>query len=175
MAPGDGFTSASETKRPSARETTLDVTTRTSPSASESAALSSAASEICARSSPGPTMGTPGKAITSSRSLHRTTGFPPEAFGTKHRSMRIAIIGGTGKEGGGLGIRWARAPLTMGPQAAPNPSALERARHTVILGSRDGDKARARAAELSAAGHGVFEGADNLAAAHAAEIVVLTV
>ncbi|MCU1277978.1 MAG: npdG, partial [bacterium] len=41
--------------------------------------------------------------------------------------MRIAIIGGTGKEGGGLAIRWARAG------------------HAVVIGSRDADKARARA------------------------------
>jgi NADPH-dependent F420 reductase len=71
--------------------------------------------------------------------------------------MRIAIIGGTGKEGGGLAIRWARAG------------------HAVVIGSRDADKARARAAELAAAGHGTIEGADNLAAARAADVVVVTV
>jgi NADPH-dependent F420 reductase len=71
--------------------------------------------------------------------------------------MRIAIVGGSGKEGGGLAIRWARAG------------------HTVVIGSRDADKARARAAELAAAGHGVFEGADNVAAARAGDVVVLTV
>ena len=71
--------------------------------------------------------------------------------------MRIAIVGGTGKEGRGLGIRWARAG------------------HVVVIGSRDGDKARERAAELAAAGHGAFEGTDNLEAARSAEMVVLTV
>ena len=74
--------------------------------------------------------------------------------------MRIAIIGGTGKEGGGLAIRWARAG------------------HAVVIGSRDGDKARARAAALVAAGHGTpatIEGADNAAAAGAADAAVLTV
>jgi hypothetical protein len=75
--------------------------------------------------------------------------------------MRIAIIGGTGKEGGGLAIRWARAG------------------HAVVIGSRDGEKARARAAELSAAGHGAatvaIEGADNVEAARSAEVAVLTV
>jgi NADPH-dependent F420 reductase len=69
--------------------------------------------------------------------------------------MRIAIVGGTGKEGGGLAIRWARAG------------------HTVVLGSRDAERARTRAAELSA--HGAIEGGDNLAAAQSAELVVLTV
>jgi hypothetical protein len=71
--------------------------------------------------------------------------------------MRIAIVGGTGKEGGGLAVRWGRAG------------------HTVILGSRDAGKARARAAELHAAGHGAYEGGDNAWAAAAAEVVVLTV
>ncbi len=76
--------------------------------------------------------------------------------------MRIAIIGGTGKEGGGLAIRWARAG------------------HVVVIGSRDGDRARERAAELTR-GHGAIaggvqiEGGDNLSAASAAEVVVLTV
>src|SRR5262249_21923724 len=73
------------------------------------------------------------------------------------RPMRIAIVGGTGKEGNGLAVRWGRAG------------------HTVILGSRDAARARARAAELAAAGHGSFEGADNAAAAAGAELVVLTV
>ncbi len=71
--------------------------------------------------------------------------------------MRIAIVGGTGKEGSGLAVRWARAG------------------HTVVIGSRDADKARDRAAELVAAGHGAVEGGDNVAAARAADVVVLTV
>lgn len=71
--------------------------------------------------------------------------------------MRIAIVGGTGKEGGGLAIRWARAG------------------HTIVIGSREADKARARAAELKAAGHGSIDGADNVAAARDAEVVILTV
>jgi NADPH-dependent F420 reductase len=71
--------------------------------------------------------------------------------------MRIAIVGGTGKEGSGLAVRWGRAG------------------HTVVIGSRDAERARARAAELAAAGHGAFEGGDNVWAAAAAEVVVLTV
>jgi NADPH-dependent F420 reductase len=71
--------------------------------------------------------------------------------------MRIAIVGGSGKEGGGLAIRWARAG------------------HRVIIGSRDAERARARAAELAAAGHGDLDGADNVAAARAADVVILTV
>lgn len=71
--------------------------------------------------------------------------------------MRIAIIGGTGKEGGALGVRWGRAG------------------HLVVIGSRDATRARARAQELAAAGHGQFEGDGNVAAAEGADIVVLSV
>ncbi len=46
--------------------------------------------------------------------------------------MRIGIVGGTGKEGVGLGLRWAQAG------------------HEVIIGSRDPERARAKAAELAA-------------------------
>jgi 8-hydroxy-5-deazaflavin:NADPH oxidoreductase len=65
--------------------------------------------------------------------------------------MKIAIVGGTGKEGGGLARRWKRAG------------------HTVVIGSRDADKARNKAAEIGA------EGMGNLEAAQAAEVVVVTV
>ena len=44
--------------------------------------------------------------------------------------MKIAILGGTGKEGAGLGARWALAG------------------HDIIIGSRDPERARAKAAEL---------------------------
>src|SRR5258708_34224515 len=70
--------------------------------------------------------------------------------------MRIGIVGGTGKEGVGLGLRWAQAG------------------HEVIIGSRDAERARARAAELHGAGRRV-DGKSNRDAAAAAEIVVLTV
>jgi prephenate dehydrogenase len=43
-------------------------------------------------------------------------------------TMRIAVIGGTGKEGGGMALRWARAG------------------HAVFLGSRDAARAQAVAA-----------------------------
>lgn len=70
----------------------------------------------------------------------------------------IAILGGTGHEGAGLGLRWARAG------------------HRVIIGSRTAEKAQTAAAELNARlGDEVVAGMDNLAAAQAAEIVVLTV
>ena len=67
----------------------------------------------------------------------------------------IAIVGGTGAEGSGLAIRWARAG------------------YRVILGSRSAGRAAGKAAEL--AGHGSVEGAANADAAAAADIVVVTV
>ncbi len=71
--------------------------------------------------------------------------------------MNIGIIGGTGKEGVGLAVRWARAG------------------HRVLLGSRDAARAKAKADELRAAGHGVVEGGDNEWAARGAEVAVLAV
>jgi 8-hydroxy-5-deazaflavin:NADPH oxidoreductase len=46
--------------------------------------------------------------------------------------MKIAILGGTGKEGAGLATRWALAG------------------HSIIIGSRDEERAKAKAAELRA-------------------------
>jgi hypothetical protein len=72
--------------------------------------------------------------------------------------MRIGIVGGTGKEGLGLGLRWAQAG------------------HDVIIGSRDPERARAKAAELAGAAPGRrVEGMSNRDAAATAEVVVLTV
>ncbi|WP_428268648.1 NADPH-dependent F420 reductase [Haliangium sp.] len=83
--------------------------------------------------------------------------------------MRIGIIGGTGSEGRGLGLRWARAG------------------HAVRLGSRDPDRARARAEELaeqvqgpapgatSGPAPGSIDGGGNPWAIQDAEVVVLTV
>jgi NADPH-dependent F420 reductase len=70
--------------------------------------------------------------------------------------MRIGIVGGTGKEGVGLGLRWAKAG------------------HEVIIGSRDAERARAKAAELAGPGLRV-DGKSNREAAAAAEVVALTV
>src|SRR5262250_3053789 len=72
--------------------------------------------------------------------------------------MRIGIVGGTGKEGLGLGARWAAAG------------------HEVIIGSRDAERARAKAAELTAAAPGArVSGMSNADAVRAAEVVVVTV
>ena len=44
----------------------------------------------------------------------------------------IAIVGGTGPQGSGLALRWARAG------------------QRIVIGSRDAERARAKAAEISA-------------------------
>jgi 8-hydroxy-5-deazaflavin:NADPH oxidoreductase len=70
----------------------------------------------------------------------------------------IAVLGGAGKEGGGLALRWAHVG------------------YPVIIGSRSTERAAAAAAEINAAlGRDAARGADNLAAARAAQMVVLAV
>jgi hypothetical protein len=74
------------------------------------------------------------------------------------RRMKIAVLGGTGKEGSGLAMRWAHAG------------------HDVTIGSRDAEKAQRVAEELNLAlGNGHIKGADNEAAAQEAEVIVLSV
>lgn len=67
----------------------------------------------------------------------------------------IAIVGGTGKEGRGLGARWARA------------------HRDVVLGSRDPDRALAAAAELTELSGTPVAGATNAEAVSRADIAVL--
>jgi NADPH-dependent F420 reductase len=70
--------------------------------------------------------------------------------------MTVAILGGTGKEGAGLGARWALAG------------------HTIVIGSRDAERARAKAAELAAQTRpGAVTGASNADAARRGDIVVI--
>ena len=72
--------------------------------------------------------------------------------------MRIGIVGGTGKEGSGLGLRWALAG------------------HEVVIGSRDEQRARGKAAELQARVPAArVSGMSNADAVAAADIVVLAV
>ena len=71
---------------------------------------------------------------------------------------KIAILGGTGKEGPGLAMRWAFAG------------------YRILIGSRQAEKAQATAAELnSQLGIDTIQGMDNEQAARQAEISVLTV
>ena len=70
----------------------------------------------------------------------------------------IAVLGGSGKEGSGLALRWANAG------------------YPVMIGSRSSQKAAEAAGEINARlGRDVARGGTNAAAARAAAIVVLSV
>jgi len=71
--------------------------------------------------------------------------------------MNIAIVGGTGKEGRGMAMRWAKAG------------------HAVFIGSRDGARARAAADELFEQVGRQLNGGDNHAAVAGADVVILSV
>lgn len=72
--------------------------------------------------------------------------------------MKIAILGGTGPEGSGLGLRWSAAG------------------HEVIIGSRLKEKGESVAAELlELLPEANIRGTDNRAAAEQADIIVLSV
>ncbi len=75
----------------------------------------------------------------------------------KAQPMKIAILGGTGKEGAGLARRWLDAG------------------HAVIIGSREAARAQAKADELRAQAGGEVAGTTNAEAARAGELVVLSV
>jgi NADPH-dependent F420 reductase len=74
--------------------------------------------------------------------------------------LKIAILGGTGNEGAGLGFRWAAAG------------------HDIIIGSRSAERAAQAAEKLRAglpAGSGLITGRENTIATQEAEIIVLSV
>jgi hypothetical protein len=72
--------------------------------------------------------------------------------------MTIAILGGTGKEGSGLAMRWALNG------------------YRVIIGSRDAERAATRAAELNERlGGDYIVGLENVQAAKDADLIVLSV
>ncbi len=72
--------------------------------------------------------------------------------------MKIAILGGTGEQGPGLALRWAKAG------------------EEVIIGSRQKEKGQRVARELNEElGQALIQGTDNPTAARAAEVVVMTV
>jgi len=81
-----------------------------------------------------------------------------EAALTQDIVTKIAVLGGTGKEGSGLALRWAAAG------------------YDVTLGSRELEKAQRAAAELNVTlGQGSVRGLTNRAAAAQADIVVMAV
>jgi len=72
--------------------------------------------------------------------------------------LKIAVLGGTGNEGFGLGFRWAVAG------------------HEIIIGSRVTEKgANAAARMLELVPDGKIKGTNNLEAAESAELIVLSV
>ncbi len=76
----------------------------------------------------------------------------------EHILLKIAILGGTGKEGTGLALRWAKNG------------------YQVIIGSRSLEKAQAAAEQVNQAlGLDTVVGMENESAARAADICVLTV
>lgn len=77
---------------------------------------------------------------------------------TQNTIKRLAILGGTGKEGSGLALRWANAG------------------YEVIIGSRQAEKAAQAAARLNEQlGADLIHGLSNAEAARQADIAVLTV
>jgi hypothetical protein len=77
---------------------------------------------------------------------------------TTAASRTIAILGGTGPAGTGLALRWARAG------------------ETIIIGSRDAQRAQEAAAKIKAkAGNSTISGMENSAACAAANVLMLTV
>jgi NADPH-dependent F420 reductase len=71
--------------------------------------------------------------------------------------MKLGLVGGTGREGTGLSVRWAKAG------------------HAVAVGSRDAARAAEKAEELSRAAGTTITGGDNRAVVKDADVVVLCV
>ena len=71
--------------------------------------------------------------------------------------MLIGILGGTGKEGSALARRLAKAG------------------HSILIGSRDAERARAKALDLLPNGGANVQGATNVEAAERSELAIVTV
>lgn len=72
--------------------------------------------------------------------------------------LTVGVLGGTGNQGRGLAYRWAKAGVS------------------VVIGSRDADRAEAAATELSAeSGSARVTGLDNAACAAASDVVLVAV
>jgi NADPH-dependent F420 reductase len=72
--------------------------------------------------------------------------------------LKIAVLGGTGKEGSGLALRWAAAG------------------HEIIIGSREAERAQRTAADLNRTlGQETVRGMTNHEAAAQADVIVMTV
>ncbi|MEM8606926.1 MAG: NADPH-dependent F420 reductase [Myxococcota bacterium] len=71
--------------------------------------------------------------------------------------MKIGIVGGTGREGRGLAVRWAQAG------------------HDVFIGSRNAERGQAKATEFSEEFGTKLAGGDNIQACEHGELIVVTV
>ncbi len=71
--------------------------------------------------------------------------------------MKIGIVGGTGREGRGLAVRWAKAG------------------HDVFIGSRKAERGRDKAQEFSEEFDITVRGADNASACEHGDLIVVTV
>lgn len=71
------------------------------------------------------------------------------------RDLTVGVLGGTGAQGRGLAIRWARAGLK------------------VIIGSRKAERAQQAASEIASIAGGNVSGADNAGCAAAADVVLV--
>lgn len=71
--------------------------------------------------------------------------------------MKIGIVGGTGREGRGLAVRWAEAG------------------HDVFIGSRGAERGRDKAAEFSEEFNVSLQGGDNVGACEHGDLIVVTV
>ena len=71
------------------------------------------------------------------------------------REMTVGVLGGTGAQGKGLAIRWARAGID------------------VVVGSRKAERAEQAAAEIAETSGGRVRGLDNAGCAAAADLVVV--
>lgn len=76
---------------------------------------------------------------------------------TDVRELTVGVLGGTGAQGKGLAVRWARAGLR------------------VVIGSRSADRAEAAASEIAETSGGDVTGADNVACAAASDLVLAAV
>ncbi|MEB3367796.1 NADPH-dependent F420 reductase [Saccharopolyspora mangrovi] len=73
---------------------------------------------------------------------------------TSVREMTVGVLGGTGAQGRGLAIRWAKAGLK------------------VVIGSRNAERAQQAADEIKEIAGGDVTGADNAACAAASDLVL---
>jgi NADPH-dependent F420 reductase len=78
-----------------------------------------------------------------------------EGVGVGVRDLTVGVLGGTGPQGRGLATRWAQAGLT------------------VVIGSRNAERAQAAASEIAEQTTGTVTGQDNAGCAASSDIVLV--